>query len=90
MIGNITKWVWLARLTPALVTTVLAISTDTLDVADGKGTITAPNVYAALRGMSGLCVNNISPQLFVCLFVYLFFVFVFSLSRFGDLQSTGV
>ena len=57
-------------------TTVLAISTDTLDVADGKGTITAPNVYAALRGMSGLCVNNISPQLFVCLFICFCFFFL--------------
>ena len=47
-------------------------SADTLDVADGKGMIMAPNVYAALRGTNSMCLRN---------FVVVFCVFFFEVGR---------
>ena len=86
------KWVRLARLTLALVSNVLTTSADTLDIADGKGMIVAPNVYAALRGMFVmmciLCMkamNNISTQL---LFFFLGFE-TFSQLVYRNLDDAG-
>ena len=39
----------------------LTTSADTLNVSDGKGMIVAPNVYAALRGMSVMTLVAASP-----------------------------
>ena len=40
----------------------LTTSADTLNVSDGKGAIDAPNVYAALRGMSLMTLVAASPS----------------------------